>query len=176
VGKPKGVKEVDSMPDLVPVRRGERSLAPRERPWTPQRLDPFWEPFREFDDLWNRMVSRFFEAPTTAGWGQQEWTPLVDVEETDDAWVFEVDLPGVRREDISIEATEQELSISGEIKERERVGIVRHRTRRSGSFSYRTTLPAGVDPDRVQAKFDNGVLTVRVPRPEHAKARQIKID
>jgi HSP20 family protein len=51
-----------------------------------------------------------------------------------------------------------------------------HRTRRTGQFSYQTTLPAGVDPDRVEARFDNGVLTVRIPRPEHAKPRRIKID
>jgi HSP20 family protein len=136
------------MTDLVPVRRGEQSPAPWGRPWTAQRFDPFWEPFREFDDLWNRMVSRFFEGPA-GGW-QQGWTPLVDLEETDDAWVFEVDLPGVRREDMRIEVTDR--------------------------FSYRTTLPAGVDTDRVEARFDNGVLTVHVPRPEQAKPRQIKID
>jgi len=163
------------MGDLVPVRRGEQSPVPRERPYGRQMSDPFWEPFREFDEMWNRMVNRFFEGSPAAGW-QQGWTPLVDVEETDDAWLIEVDLPGVQREDIQVEANDRELTISGEIRERERTGVLRHRTRRTGAFSYRTSLPAGVDVDRVEAKFNNGVLTVRVPRPEHAKPRQIKID
>jgi HSP20 family protein len=100
----------------------------------------------------------------------------VDVEETDDVWLFEVDLPGVRREDVQIEVSDGELTISGELKERERTGVLRHRTRRTGRCGYQTTLPAGVDPDRVEARFDDGVLTVRVPCPEQAKPRRIKID
>jgi len=159
------------MADLVPVRRGERTPAQRERPWA----QPRWDPFGEFEELWNRMTSRLLEGPGGAGW-PQAWTPLVDVEETEDAWVFEMDLPGVRREDVQIEVAEQELRISGELKEKERVGVVRHRTRRTGQFSYLATLPAGVDPDRVEARFDNGVLTVRVPRPEENKPRRVKIE
>ena len=68
------------------------------------------------------------------------------------------------------------LVISGKIDERERVGVVRHHARRSGSFEYRTTLPAEIDPGRVDAKFDNGVLTVSVTRPERSKAHRIKIN
>ncbi len=101
--------------------------------------------------------------------------PPVDVEQTDDAWIFEVELPGARREDVQVEISDAELAISGEIKERERAGVVRHRTRRAGAFQYRATLPPGVDADRVEARFGNGVLTVTVPRPEHAKTRRITI-
>jgi HSP20 family protein len=108
-------------------------------------------------------------------WGP-EWAPPVDVEETDDAWIFEVDLPGARREDLQVEVRDGELTISGEVRERERAGVLRHRARRTGAFSYRTTLPAGVDADRVQARFDSGVLTIQVPRPEGAKPRRVKID
>jgi len=53
--------------------------------------------------------------------------------------------------------------------------VVRHRGRRTGSFEYRTTLPQGVEADRVEARFDDGVLTVRVPRPEQSKRRRITI-
>jgi HSP20 family protein len=122
------------------------------------------------------MVSRFF-APTLAfaDWSQ-DWRPAVDLEETEDAWIFEVGLPGAKRDDIRVEVSESELLISGTIEERERVGVVRHRARRSGSFEYRTTLPAGVDADQAEARFDNGLLTVRVPRPERSKTRRIKIN
>jgi HSP20 family protein len=137
---------------------------------------PLLAPFAEFDELWNRMVSWFF-APTLAfaDWSQ-DWRPAVDLEETEDAWIFEVELPGAKRENIHVEVSESGLLISGMIEERERVGVVRHRACRSGSFQYRTTLLAGVDAGKVDARFDNGLLTVRVPRPEQSKAHRIKIN
>jgi HSP20 family protein len=76
----------------------------------------------------------------------------------------------------AVEVSDTELVISGTIDERERSGVVRRRARRSGSFEYRATLPAGIDADQVNARFDNGLLTVRVPRPERAKTRHIKIN
>ena len=144
--------------------------------YSPQPSRQVYSPFAEFDELWNRMVSRFF-APTLAfaDWSQ-DWRPAVDLEETEDAWIFEVELPGVKREDIQVEASESELFISGTIEQRERVGVVRHRARRGGTFEYRTTLPAGVDAGKVDARFENGLLTVRVPRPERSKAHRIKIN
>jgi len=132
-------------------------------------------PFAEFDELWDRLVNRFFGPPVGRSDWSRDWTPAVDVEETDDAWIFEVELPGAKRDDVQVEVSDSELRINGKIDERERAGVVRRRARRSGSFEYRTTLPAGIDVDHVDAKFDNGLLTVRVPRPQSAKARRIKI-
>jgi len=135
-----------------------------------------YSPFAEFDELWDRMVNRFFTQPF--GWSDwsHEWTPAVDVEETEDAWIFEAELPGAKRDDVQVEVSDTELLISGKIDERERTGVVRRHARRSGSFEYRTTLSAGIDADHIDAKFDNGLLTIRVPRPERAKKRQIKIN
>jgi len=135
-----------------------------------------YSPFAEFDDLWNRMVSRFFGPSLAFADWSRDWRPAVDLEETEDAWIFEVGLPGAKRDDIQVEVSAGELLISGTIEERERVGVVRHQARRSGSFEYRTTLPAGVDAGKVDARFDNGLLTVRVPRPERSQARRIKIN
>ena len=97
------------------------------------------------------------------------------MEETDDAYVVEIDLPGVKRDDIDIQLSDRQLTVSGEIKEKERTGILRRRTRRVGQFSYSVTLPADVDADKVSAHLDDGVLTVRVPKPEQAKPRRIEI-
>ena len=176
--------EVRAVADLVPVRRGSTAPARRDDELRSQAqlqpsreiYSPLLSPFAEFDELWNRVVSRFF-APTLAfaNWSQ-DWRPAVDLEETEDAWIFEMELPGARREDIEVEVSESELSISGTIEERERVGVVRYRARRSGTFEYRTSLPAGVDVGKVDARFDNGLLTVRVPRPERSKAHRIKIN
>jgi HSP20 family protein len=123
--------------------------------------------FPEFERLWKRMFD---------GWPDMDlWTPAVDIEETEDAYVFEVELPGVGRDDVQVDATGNELTISGRITERERTGVVRHRTRRTGAFMYRASLPDGVDTDTIEARFSDGILTVRVPRTEAAKPRRIPI-
>jgi HSP20 family protein len=103
------------------------------------------------------------------------WSPPVDIEEQDGAYVVEADLPGVKREDVNIELVGNELTISGEIKEREREGIFRRRTRRVGRFEYRVKLPDQTDPERVEAKLNEGVLTVRVPKSERAQRRRIEV-
>jgi HSP20 family protein len=101
------------------------------------------------------------------------FTPPVDIEETDDAYVIEADLPGVRREDVDIELEGNELQVSGEIKQRE--GKFRRRTRRVGRFELHVVLPDGIDGDNVEAKLDHGVLSVRVPKAERAQRRKIDV-
>lgn len=130
---------------------------------------PGWDPFREIDDFRERM-SRLLEA-----FGGTGWAPLVDIEETDDAYLFEVDLPGVAREDIDIEVDGNELRVSGEVHERERTGVLRHQTRRTGRFEYRSTLPQEVEPERIEASLSDGVLTVRVPKSQRSQPRRIEI-
>ena len=109
------------------------------------------------------------------GNGGSAWTPPVDIIETDDAWVLEAELPGVDSDDINVEVRDSEVSISGEIKERDRKGILRRRTRRVGTFDFHVTLPGQVDPDDIEANADNGVLTVRVPKPEQARAHRVEV-
>jgi HSP20 family protein len=101
------------------------------------------------------------------------FTPPVDIEETDDAYVIEAELPGVKREDIDIELDGNELQVTGETKQRE--GKYRRRTRRMGRFELRVMLPDGVDSSNVDAKLDGGLLTVRVPKAEKAQRRKIDV-
>jgi HSP20 family protein len=103
------------------------------------------------------------------------WTPPVDIEEQDDAYVIEAEVPGVKKDDVNIELISNELMVTGEIKEREREGILRKRTRRIGRFEYRVRLPEQVDPDNVEAKLKDGVLSVRVPKHEQAERRRIQV-
>jgi HSP20 family protein len=105
------------------------------------------------------------------------WIPVADVEETEDAWTVEAELPGVDRKDINVELRDSELIITGEIKEKERKGILRRRTRRTGAFEYRVILPGPgpYDSDQVEADLHDGVLTVRVPKAESAKPRRIEV-
>jgi HSP20 family protein len=97
------------------------------------------------------------------------------IEEQENAYVVEAELPGVKREDVNIELIGKELAITGEIKEREREGVLRRRTRRVGRFEYRVILPEEVDADGIEANLSNGVLTVQVPKSERAQRRRIEV-
>lgn len=147
----------------LPVRR---SSPPPER----------WDPLRELEELHAR-IGRLMESdwPGRGDGAPGIWSPLVDIEETDDAWLVEAELPGVKQEDINVEVSDSELAISGELKERERKGILRRRTRRTGQFDYRVTLPGQADAERIEASLNEGLLTVRVPKPERARRRRIEI-
>jgi HSP20 family protein len=139
-----------------------------------------WEPLRELEQMSERM-RRVLEQTfggvalpsqlTEAG----GWAPSVDIEENDDAYVVEAELPGVKRENVNIELVGNELTITGEIKERERRGTVRRRSRRTGRFEYRVTLPEQVDTEKVDAGLADGVLTVRIPKSERAQRKRIEV-
>lgn len=133
-----------------------------------------WEPVREFEELASRM-GRLMESAFGGSFPAAAWAPPVDIEEFDDAFVVEAELPGVKRDDVTVELEAGELAIFGERKERERVGLLRRQTRRTGRFEYRVTLPGDVDPDRVEASLKDGVLRVRVPKTQRAQARRIEV-
>ena len=147
----------------LPVRQESRSPAR-------------WDPGREFESLTGQMnqllESAFGQSGLTGGGG---WAPAVDVEETDDAYVVEAELPGVDRDDVQVEVSNGVLTITGEFKERERTGILRRRTRRIGRFEFRTTLPTAVDSEAISASLHDGVLTVKVPKAAEAKPRRVEI-
>jgi len=143
-----------------------------------------WEPLSELEQVTERM--RRVLDQTFGGFGgfggfgtspaeAVAWSPLVDIEEADDAYVVEAELPGVKREDVNIELVGNELAISGELKQRERKGALRRQTRRTGRFEYRVGLPDHVDSDNVEASLNDGVLTVRVPKSERAQRRKIEV-
>jgi HSP20 family protein len=149
---------------------------PARRSASPTALAERLDPASELSDLHRRMDELLEGVWSGAGIGNGgAWSPLVDIEETDDAWVVEAELPGVRREDVDVEVRGSELAISGEIKERERKGILRRRTRRTGRFDYRVTLPGEADAENIEAKLHDGVLTVRIPKPDRAKPRRVEV-
>jgi HSP20 family protein len=102
------------------------------------------------------------------------WTPMVDVEETDDAYVFEAEIPGADAEDVDIEVVGKELVITGQVK-KERTGTLRRSMRHTGNFEYRITLPDEVEAPKIQASLSNGVLTVRVPKSAVPERRKISV-
>ena len=139
-----------------------------------------WEPLNELEQMTERMRRMLEQTFSGFGWSPQlseraGWSPLVDLEENDDAYVVEADLPGVKRENVNVELVGNELAIAGEIKEPERKGTVRRQSRRTGRFSYRVSLPSHLDPEKVEAKLEDGVLRVTVPKSERAQRRRIEI-
>jgi len=143
-----------------------------------------WEPVRELTTLqneMNRLFSSFFDTPAGGGNGSTQglrrWVPAMDLVETDDHFVLKADLPGLGPDDVNIEVEDNILTISGERKvehETEREGF--HRVERaSGAFRRSLTLPEGVDLEDIAASFDNGVLEIRIPKPEERKPRKVSI-
>jgi HSP20 family protein len=140
------------------------------------RADPAtWDPLAEF----RTMVSQLSRFPDP--WGElipqprNGFTPLADVEETDDSYLIEIELPGVDKKDIDISVAGRRLTISGERKEKERVGILRRRTRSVGRFEYDIQLPGDIDENGVSASLADGVLSVRVPKATTDRARRITV-
>ena len=142
-----------------------------------------WEPLRELSSLqteMNRLFNQAFDAPgagTGNGGSARRWMPAMDLLETDDHFVLRADLPGMTEQDITIELEDNVLTVAGERKaehEDKREGYYRVE-RAFGSFARSLTLPKGVDGEAVTAAFDNGVLEVRIPKPEERKPRKITI-
>jgi HSP20 family protein len=141
-----------------------------------------WEPFRELSTLqneMNRLFNTVFDAPSPANGGStlRRWMPAMDLVETADHFVLRADLPGMSQDDVKIEFEDGTLTVSGERKaEHESKNEGYYRVERAfGAFSRSLTLPQGIDPEAVTANFENGVLEIRVPKPEERKPRRIEI-
>jgi HSP20 family protein len=107
----------------------------------------------------------------------QSWVPALDVWETPTEVVYAFDLPGIPEESISIEVGEDTLTVSAERTKTDETaedGFYRFE-RRYGSFARAVGLPQGVDQDQISARYENGVLEIRVPKPEEQKPRKIEL-
>ena len=126
----------------------------------------------EMNDLLNRFWSSASEP-----FGLAEWAPALDVSETDEAILVRAEIPGIDPKELDIAVVGDTLTIRGEKKDETREkGHNYHRVeRRYGSFTRSLTLPAPVDAEKVTAKAHAGVLKIRLPKKEEAKARRIEI-
>jgi HSP20 family protein len=140
----------------------------------PSRQQHYAQPYRELQDL-QEQTAQLLQQMLPVAAPVQPWVPDVDVEESEDAWIVEAEIPGARAEDVHVEVHNGELDIRGEIVEKERAGVLRRRTRRVGEFEYHVTLPEPVDSDNPEARLHDGVLEVRIPKAERSTAREIPI-
>jgi HSP20 family protein len=136
------------------------------------------DPLAELEDRLGNLIQSFFADPfaaTPAAVAVPLWVPAFDIEETEDAYILEMDLPGVRPEDVDIELRDgNELRITGNYRDRERTGTMRREGRRGGDFEYDVIMPGEVDPDRIDATLEQGVLTVRAAKAQ-PQARRIPV-
>jgi HSP20 family protein len=154
------------------------ALIPRK-----QNIQVWRSPFYEMDKL-HKEINRLFDLgyPGTAGADTSlldgVWAPAVDVLEKQDSIIVKADLPGLTKEDISVSIENNILTISGEkkLEQEQKDGDVVRSERYYGSFNRAFTLPSTVDPNKVNAKFENGVLELALTKKEEAKPRQIRID
>ncbi len=136
-----------------------------------------WRGMETLRQEMERVFDRFFEPR----WDELEavgaWAPKLDFSETKDAFVVKAEVPGVEQKDISVSIQDQMLTIKGEKhKEKEEKDEKYHRVERSwGAFARTIALPAGVDTEKVNATFKDGVLTVKLPKTPAAKGTTIPV-
>ncbi len=147
--------------------------------WHRPALTP-WRDFGRLSGLRDE-IDRLFEVPLAelAGTAQTlgAWTPALDVYEEKDNFVVNVELPGMKKEDITVSFQEGALSISGERKsETKHEETEVHRSERFfGRFQRVITLPTAVAADKVKAQYKDGILTITLPKSEEAKPKQIDV-
>ncbi len=138
-----------------------------------------WEPAREFTSLRDAMERLFDEAFTApVRFAPDSFSvPAVDMYQTDSEVVVKAALPGVKAEDVQISVTGELLTIKGETKQKEeRAEKTYHiRERRWGAFERCLGLPTDVVADKAKAEFENGVLTITLPKAEEVKPKTIAV-
>jgi len=142
-----------------------------------------WEPFRDlvstqdrFNQLFNETFARAFG--DEQGVSSRAWVPAVDIYETEDSLVLKAELPGISPDDVEIRVEDNTLYLKGERKFAKEVKQESlHRIERSyGTFSRSFALPGTIEADKVKANYENGILTLTMPKREEAKPRTIKIN
>jgi len=140
-----------------------------------------WEPFQDLVSLREAMDRLFEESVVRPGGAalapRATGTLAVDVYETDEDVVVKASVPGIDPEDLDISITGDTLTIKGETRAEEEVEEENYfyRERRYGAFSRSMTIPTSVRADEAHAEFDDGVLTLRLPKTEEVKPKTIKV-
>ncbi|HUK56109.1 MAG TPA: Hsp20/alpha crystallin family protein [Nitrospiria bacterium] len=146
-----------------------------------ERVVAVWEPFRDLrnmHDEMDRLFSSFWPNGGRELTPAAEWMPAADLYEDKEQIVVKLELPGVRKEDVSISLTEDTLTIKGERKtekEERRENYFRIEGK-YGSFLRMIELPRPVKADAIKAEYKDGILKIVLPKAEDSRTREIKID
>jgi len=142
-----------------------------------------WDPFRNVAALQDRINRIFDESFTRTDDVDDDismcaWKPTVDIYETDEAIILKAELPGIKKEDVSVEINDNVLTLKGERVEDKEIkeGNYFRKERCFGTFSRAFNLQYRVQPDKIKAKFKDGVLEIEIPKPEKEKPKQITVN
>jgi len=145
------------------------------------RRQDLWDPFREMENLSQRF-NRLFNIAPNLDEGEYissaTWMPACDISETDKAYLIRAELPDVKKDNVRVNIENNVLTLQGERKDEKEVKNERYHRREMtyGSFLRRFTLPDDINPDKVDATFKDGILTVTVPREASKQAKTKRID
>lgn len=144
-----------------------------------------WEPLRDIEDIferYSRSLGAPFNRPSDFARSSEllangEWSPRVDISETDQAFQIKAEVPGVCKEDVKVTLENGVLTLQGERRqEHEEKGLRFHRVERSyGNFIRSFTLPTNVDSQQLKAHFHDGLLEVDIPKTPEAQASSVQI-
>ena len=141
-----------------------------------------WDPFRNVAALQDR-INRIFDesfsrtADLDDDISMSAWKPLVDIYETDESIILKAELPGIKKDDVSVEVKDNVLTLKGvrteekEIKEKNYY----RKERAFGTFSRAFNLQHRIQPDKIKARFKDGILKIEIPKPEEEKPKQITV-
>ena len=142
-----------------------------------------WDPFTNIATLQDRINRLFDDAfprtiDTDEELSQWAWRPLVDIYETESNIIIQADLPGVNKDDVSVEVKENMLTIKGErmTDTEAEAGSYLQRERKCGAFQRSFAMRAMVAPNQIMASFKNGVLTVKIPKPEEQQPKHVTVN
>lgn len=128
-----------------------------------------WDPIAELERQFSRVWRPFLPVVDTM------FVPMSDIEETDDSYVVELDLPGAKKENVEISLASRRLSVTGHVKPKDRTGVVRRQSRSEGEFYFEVSFPGDVDEKAVRASLADGVLSIRVPKSHEERPRRIQV-
>ncbi|HIJ74492.1 MAG TPA: Hsp20/alpha crystallin family protein [Candidatus Hydrogenedentes bacterium] len=133
-----------------------------------------WSALRDIEGQFNRL---FAELAGEGDWRLGAWSPAVDLTETDEAYTLEADLPGLNKDDVEITAVDNVITLKGERKQEHEAREKGHHRyeRRYGSFQRSFEVPGGFEAEKVDAKFEDGVLRVTLPKRKEAKPKHIQV-
>ena len=139
-----------------------------------------WDPYREMMLIRNRMDRRLNHelAMAPSSWKSIKWGIALDVAESDDDFMVKASLPGINPDDLEITFNDNQLTIKGDVKEDTELDEAHYhlRERRYGAFTRSIKLPSGIESDKIEAKYDDGVLKLRLPKAEEVKPKRIAIN